>query len=128
MKSIKITQENAVEIEAALKAINGRSNAHCYTSFSVISALAANAEQALESKGVPKKARNGCVWIETSGSPVSKACAKVASKRNATCVMLERKSGRWHLINATLVTIWQEGGGKGTLRLSEAAKAHIKSL
>ena len=124
MKSIKIAQTNAVEIEAALKTFNGRSDAHCYTSFSVISALAANAEQALELKGVPKRARNGCTWHK-SGASVSRSYAKIASKRNATCAVLERKAGHWYLVHIAPATIWQAGGGKAVLALSAAAKAHL---
>jgi hypothetical protein len=125
MNPIKITPTNTAVIESALKSVNDKSEAHCYTSAEVIAILAGNAEAALNALGLPKSKRNGAQWTETSGASVSRSYAKIASKRNATRVVLERKAGHWYLTHAVPAVIYAEGGGKGALRLSDAAKAHL---
>ena len=114
----RITEANAAAIEAALKAINGRSTTHTYTTFTEIESLAAAAEAKLEALGLPKTQRAGAAWNETSGSAVSSSYAKKAFGRAATSVRLERRPSGWYLVGATATTIGASGGGKGRLILA----------
>ena len=115
---IRITEANAAAIEAALKAVNGKAEAHAYTAFGEIEALAEAAEARLEALGLPKTQRTGALWTETSGSAVSNSYAKKAFHRAATIVQLQRRPSGWFLVSAFATTIGASGGGKGGLILS----------
>ena len=116
---IRITEANAAAIEAALKAVNGKAEAHAYTTFGEIDSLAAAAEAKLEALGLPKSShRCGALWTETSGSAVSNSYAKKAFGRAATRVRLQRRPSGWYLVGAVATTIGASGGGKGELILS----------
>ena len=119
-KPIQITEKNAAAIEAALAEVNGRAEAHAYTSFSEIEQLAKAAEARLSALGILKKNAQGARWTETSGSEVSNAYAKKSRSRTATTVRLERKSAGWYLVQANKTEIWQQGGGAGRIALTPA--------
>jgi hypothetical protein len=118
MTPIKITEANAAAIEAALKNANGRAEAHAYTAFAEIEALAETAESKLESLGLPKAQRAGAVWVETSGGAVANAYAKKGFSRSATSARLERRASGWYLVSAAAATIYASGGGNGLLILT----------
>lgn len=119
-KPIKISEQYAPAIAAALKTVNGRAIDNAYTEFCEIEALAAVAEKALEALDLPKAQRKGAIWCETSGSRVSNAYAAKCRTRAATSIRIERRHGGWWLVSATKATVYQEGGGKGRLTLTKA--------
>lgn len=123
-KTIAITPTNAATIVAALAAANGRATAHTFTSYEEVVSLAEAAESALAALGLPKAARVGAVWFETSGGKVPNA---YKNSRQATAVRLVRRATGWHLQSAASVAIWQEGGGKGRLYLTSAQADKAKA-
>ena len=123
MTPIKITEANAAAIEAALKAVNGEAEAHAYTAFGEIEALAEAAEARLEALGLPKALRVGAQWRETSGAAVANAYAKKAFYRAATIVRLQRRPSGWLMLSAYATTIGASGGGKGELILTAGQDA-----
>lgn len=121
MKAIKITMENAAQIEAALKAVNGRSDAHCYTTFGEVFDLTESAEEKLDALFLPTSLHKGAKWVETSGGKVANSYKGIT--RNATRVTIERRSGGWYLIDVTQASVFKQGGGAGRLTLTaEQAK------
>jgi len=124
MKPIRITPDNAIHIEAALIAVNGKATAHTFTSYSEIEALAKRAEEALLTLVGAKKRAPGAVYPATSGAPVSNGYDKMTHSRIATVVYLKRGSDAWFLIGAKATQVYKEGGGKSVLRLTQAQADH----
>jgi hypothetical protein len=118
-KAIKIVEDNAIAIEDALKAVNGRAETHAYTEFYEVERLAEMAECELSALDLPKADRAGARWTETSGDKVPNACGKKWHGRNATRVVLERRSAGWYLLSAQKVQIGQSGSGAGRLALTQ---------
>lgn len=118
--NIKIDAANATKIEAALSAVNGRATAHAYTDYEDIFDLSRTAEAALEALRLPKTARKGAAWTETSGGAVTNSYARKGRTRTATTVRLERRAKDWYLVSAVKDEIYQQGGGKGRLTISQA--------
>jgi 3-hydroxy-3-methylglutaryl CoA synthase len=116
MKAIKITQENAEKLEAALAEVNGRATQHCYTTAEELLVLASKAEKYV-GKLLLKKDFSGAVWHETSGEAVANS---YKSMRKATCVCIERRSSDWFLTDVKSTTIGTNGGGSGYVSLTEA--------
>lgn len=81
-------------------------------------------EAALEAIGLPKASRAGSVWFETSGGPTAAAYKR---PRQATAVKLVRMTAGWHFHSATATQIWEKGGGKGSLWLTQAQAEEAKS-
>lgn len=123
-KTIAIIEKNRAAIEAALASVNGKAQAHTYTSYAEIAGMAETAEAALSAINLPKASRAGAVWKEISGAEVAKS---YRNPRQATSVRLIRRSAGWHIVTAKAVTIWQEGGGKGSLYITEAQAEEAKS-
>ena len=117
-KPIQIIEKNTKEIEAVLAEVNGRAEAHAYTSFSEIESIAKGAEDRLSALGILKKNAKGARWTETSGSAVNNTYAKKCYSRTATKVCLERKSAGWYLVHANKTEIGQQGGGPGRIYLT----------
>lgn len=111
MKALKINAANSAAIEIALAEVNGRSVAHTYTSASDIEALA----KIGENRGLlllgAKKNLPGAKLAATSGDCVSNSYAKQARSRNATHVVLERRSSGWFLVSINATHVYQDGGG-----------------
>lgn len=124
MKAIKIDIKNAATIEAALAAVNGRAEAHTYTTFYEVADVAAKAEAALENL-LLKGDRPGARWSKTSGSKVANS---YKNSRLATTVVLERKTAGWYLVEVHSVSVMESGGGKGRLTLTQAQDAAAKAL
>lgn len=115
MKAIKINEENKMKIENALKAVNGRSEAHAYTQASEIEAIAERAENELTCL-VYKKDAAGAEYVSISGDAVS---ASYRGMRNGTKIVIQRRSTGWYLIDAEAVLLYAQGGGKNRLYLTE---------
>lgn len=114
-KAIKITKGNAVEIQAALRAVNGKATAHTFTSYEEIAAMAESAEKrVLELLG--KKDAVGAKWAATSGDKVS---SSYKHARIGTHVVLARRSTGWFLTNVIPATLFAEGGWPGKITLTE---------
>lgn len=71
MKTILIIEENRAEIEAALKAVNGRAFAHTFTELSEITNLAHHAEIAVAEVGLAESYRVGARYTCASGRVVA---------------------------------------------------------
>lgn len=112
MKAIKINIENAAAITAALKAVNGKAEAHAYTSYYEIVELTANADAELARIGLPRSMHTGAEYRALSGEKVSGTYAKKARTRAATRVCLERRSTGWFLTSIQAAEVWQEGGNQ----------------
>jgi hypothetical protein len=95
MKPIKITVENTAAIEAALKAVNGKAEAHTYTSAYSIFAMADRFDARLDKLGLPKGMRSGARYISQSGSILPAAYKNTAI---TTRVVIERRSNAFWLI------------------------------
>lgn len=118
-KQIRITEENATAIEAALHAVNGTARQHSFTDYAEIAAVAESAEKEVVAL-VGKTHAAGATWVETSGQAMCNAYAKKARTRVATTVKLERRPSGWFLASITKTEIWQAGGGAWMLTLTQA--------
>jgi len=122
---IKISTENKDKIEAALREVNGRSEAHAYTSYAEVAALAESAEKEMEEL-LYRKDWKGARWEETSGAKVANS---YKGTRNGTKVTLDRGSKDWFLVAAVQVSVFNSGGGSGHLYLTpkqdEATKKRL---
>jgi hypothetical protein len=105
---IKIDERNSCKIEAALAAVNNKSNAHTYTKANQIIELAEEAENDLLKLVELKKNAVDASLVSTSGSPVAKAYGH--HERNATKVKLDRLASGWYLTEACHTTIATIGG------------------
>lgn len=94
-KAIKVTEENAAAINAALKTANGKATGHTYTEFSSIAHIAALAEKKLETLLGGKASWTGAVVNDRSGDELPNAykykriCTSVKIVRKSTCWVLE---------------------------------------
>jgi hypothetical protein len=123
MKPIKICKENLAEIVAALAAVNGRATAHAYTSFEDVEGEAEYAEKTIARLVGNKKVMVGAKLLTTSGDSVANA---YKNKRQGTALALAYKTTGWHLISASTVTLYKEGGRRQvmlTKEQSDKAKA-----
>lgn len=117
MKQIKIDSANAAAIKAALAAVNGNATAHAYTEFSEIEAVAKLAQKRIEALGIAKARQAGAQFEIASGEAVPSAYKYT---RSGTRVCLLRRAGGWYLTDVARADVYKEGGGRGTLRLTQA--------
>lgn len=119
MKPIKVIDQNKAAIEAALKDVNGKAEAHTFTTYEAIRLAAMQAEGRLLAL-LTKKLAPGAIWRETSGQPVSNAYAKKSwGPRVGTFIELHRRSTDWFLVKVEPHSVWKEGGS-GHLSLTQA--------
>lgn len=132
MKAIKIIPSNAAAIEAALKAVNGKAEAHAYTSYYEIVELVANADAELARIDLPRSMHAGAEYRALSGEKVNGTYAKKARTRAATRVRLERRSSAWYLTSIEAAEVWQQGGSQRLVitpeQQAEALKRFSASL
>ena len=93
-KAIKITEENAAAITAALKAANGKATKHTYGDYSIIAEISEIADKKLETLLGGKANWIGAVVHDRSGDELPKA---YKDKRICTDIKLVRKSTGWYL-------------------------------
>jgi hypothetical protein len=114
MKPIKIDHKNADKIEAALKAVNGKSTAHTFTTFGFVSMHAIDAKYRLETIGLAKKYQRHARVVCASGHPLPsaykypRAATELVFVFGATGVFLE---------SVRSVAIYADGG-KTTVTLT----------
>lgn len=127
MKPIKIADQNKAAIEAALKDVNGKAEAHTFTTYEAVRLAAMQAEGRLLAM-LTKKLAPGAIWRETSGQPVSNAYAKKSwGPRVGTLIELHRRSTGWFLVKAASHPAWKEGGS-GRLYLTTAQADEAAAL
>lgn len=105
-----------VQVEKALKDVNGRAEGHTYTTIHDINDLVKDAESRLNALDLPKPQRVGAFFYSTSGADVPSA---YKYSRAATRVGLERRASGWFLVSISADTIYKEGG-KNNLMLTKA--------
>jgi hypothetical protein len=104
---IKVEKTNAVAIEAALRAVNGRACDHAYTMADEIEKIAQECElQMLELVG-SKKAAVGALAESTSGKEMPNA---YRYSRIGTTVTIQRCASGWFLVGVASATLYQAGG------------------
>ena len=96
-KMIKIAPENKDAISKALRAVNGKSEAHTFTHYHEIERIALEAEQMLERLNITKKDRVGACYIAQSGSELPSGYKYAAQ---TTSVALKRRASGWYWTEA----------------------------
>lgn len=92
---IRVTPENKLEIEAALKSANGKAANFVFSTFDEIQSLAEDAEITLDNICLPLAARIGAMIHARSGEQVAYS---YTYSRNVTSVALLRGSKDWFLV------------------------------
>lgn len=105
-KPIKLNAENVNAISAALAAVNGRAHQHTFCAADVIN-LANQGEVKVISLVGSKKGAVGARICALSGKQVS---SSYNNTRQATRIMIERKSAGWFLIDCESESIHRDGG------------------
>jgi hypothetical protein len=100
---MKINIKDDIKINAALRAVNGRSASFCYTDAYQIRALAVRAEEVLSQRGVYKKNASGSALTARMAGPHANRYRYPA---NATAITLERTSGGWFLTSVWLEVVY----------------------
>jgi hypothetical protein len=117
LKAVAIRDENAIAIEAALHAVNGRARDHAYTSPGELSNVARTAEKQLEELRLPLKERIGARYLSISGAPVPNA---YKGTRVGTALTLVRRASGWFLENVQRAVLYNSGGGRNRLTVTSA--------
>jgi len=127
-KTIKITEENAADIEAALAAINGRASAFATTSFARIAEIVGMAEKQIAI--LPRSSRVGVSISHIPAGPSAKAYGHSAV---STRVTLEWKSAGWHLVGVERTKVYPRSPERVRISLSlrqaeEIARRSVSSF
>jgi len=104
--------------KAVLDAVNGSATAHTITSPDEVRSIAAAAEQALETFGLPRTHRRGARVEHVSGKGLPNAYSYTAI---ATQLTLERGSKAWFLVGVERARAYAGDTGRGT-RISISAE------
>ena len=127
--NIKICTKNAAAIEAALASVNGRANAHAYTTCGEIKAIAIKTEARVVEWVGAKKRTVGARVVSCSGTAVPSSYS--GFRRAATSVTLECRTTGWFLTAVVRVDVTQAGGGADRLFLTrdqaDCATARLNS-
>lgn len=108
----------AIAVEAALKLVNGRANAHAYTSMHEIEQVAAIASDALASI-LPTKDHAGAQYVSTSGDKMPSAYARKGwAPRSCTRVVLSRRTSGWFIIDLRVEYVYPTSKGASCLKLT----------
>lgn len=125
MKAIKIEAKNKAAIESALKAVNGKSDAHAYTTMEEVVCVANDYEKKVV-KLVGAKARAvGAIAYSESGGSVPDA---YKYSRHGTSLKIERRSTGWFLVDVKQVEIYKDGGRDRLFLTAEQDAAAIDEL
>jgi hypothetical protein len=114
MKPIRIIEANLQAIADQLSGVNGAATKHVFRASELLQ-LAGRAENDLTDLLLKKEAP-GAQLVAISGETVAKAYSHA---RNATEVVLERRSSGWFLVQVKARTIGQYQGGESTLILTK---------
>jgi hypothetical protein len=102
MKPIKINNDNADQIHAALAAAAGRVKTHTFSNIRDLTALAEDAERQLEELGIPKKRRPGAEFFVISGGKLPAYEYRIIVAR----VEIKRFPEGWRLTLAQAINAW----------------------
>jgi len=105
MQPIRIHEDNAVAIEAALHKANGAALTHTFNCYSDIEAEADLASSRLGELGLPVKLWKGARFRTWSGGRVAKS---YKYSRQATMVTLERRATGWFLVDVQQTAVWEK--------------------
>lgn len=125
MKPIKIHADNYPKIFAALESVNGKAFAHTYACPKDIEAVISRAENKLKKLLGDKKKFKGAKVVSISGNSVPN-CYKYS--RQATQIVVERRSTGWFLRDAKVVRIWKEAGRENVMLSPEQDGIAVKRL
>tara|TARA_R110000787_G_scaffold3825_5_gene14689 strand:+ start:448 stop:846 length:399 start_codon:yes stop_codon:yes gene_type:complete len=121
---MKINLKNGSQIDAALHAINGRSESFCYTTADEIRALAIRADKTLADRGACKKHASGSILNACPAGPSAKS---YKYRANATRVTLTRSAGGWYLTGVSMGTVYPRTRELFALTVPASAAADIVS-
>lgn len=124
LKPLKIDKKNEQAITVALADVNGQSREHTFNTFKEIGDLAQQAERQLDELSLKKAARPGAAMEAVSGKPVA---LSYSWARQATRVVIERRSSAWYLTELDAEAVWQRGG-KSSLQLTQEQDAEAVSI
>jgi hypothetical protein len=108
---IKVSDDNAAKIQAALDAVNGRASEHTYRTYGDIARLVTEAETRRADLRLSKREAKGIQVVSVSGDAVPTA---YKWSRNATRVELTYCATGWCLTDLASTTIYADGGGSCT--------------
>lgn len=127
MNPLKIDPKNKQAITDELAAANKNAREHTFNEHLESQALAEQAESRLDELSLQKSLRPGAVLEAVSGKSVA---STYSWARQATRVVLERRSRAWFLIHVSAAEI-QQWGGRIKLHLTreqdEAAVSNLRS-
>lgn len=95
IKGVRICRKNCQKIRSLLKQCNGRSEVHCYTTYSEIVEVCDDANSILRSAGVGKSERDGTVYLCESGHVLPGA---YRYRANTTSIGIKYKDDAWYLM------------------------------
>lgn len=104
---MKINLSNAIAINAALKSINGKSIAHCFTDAQELIDIANNADRTLSQLLNSKIESIGAIINATSGNDVPASYKYI---RTATNIKLIKGKTAWFLISVNYASLYRSGG------------------
>ena len=119
---MKINIKDDIKINAALRAVNGRSASFCYTDAYQIRTLAARADALLTERGVYKKHASGSKLEARMAGP---SANRYKYEANATAVTLIRTSGAWFMTDVGMETVYPRDREWFTLTVQPDASADI---
>jgi hypothetical protein len=111
-------------VESMLAAANGKAGTFTTNSFSRVRDIAAEAEVAMQSAGIPQAERAGTTVVHINAGPASKAYKRCAI---ATRIRLVRDSkGNWRLTLAERATVWPCDGETFGITINPTAAETVK--
>jgi len=114
-KNLRIEESNKIDIEASLRAANGKASAHAFTTYDQLRGLSVNAERALIELGLSASSRAGAKFTAQSGSAV---CNSYSHTRLGTEITIVRRRDSWQLCNVRQITLFSSGGKSSRLVLT----------
>ena len=122
---IKISNTNALVLDEAIHAANGRATAHTLNRSTLLQWVA-SAEQRLAELGIPKCARRGAVARKMSGGSVPSAYKYSRTRTTAT---IERGGSAWYLTEIAASETFDKRAGELCITLNAAlTERHIAFL
>lgn len=119
---MKINIQNDKKINAALRAVNGRSAAFCYTDASELRALAQQADNTLNKRGVRKKNAPGTELTARMAGPYAN---RYRYSANANSVTLVRSSTAWFLTDIGMEMVYPREKELFEMKVRPSAVADI---
>lgn len=116
------TDANVAAVEAALAAVNGKSESFTITSWWAVSEVAKKAEELLRVAGIPKAARNGIIVSHMPAGPSARSYKYAA---RSTRVTITRGSSDWYLTDVQAVSVYPRSAAQTATKISPEQRAII---